>query len=69
MNHDLAWLDYCKTHGMDSMNRNTRSLFMAGAKAEREYCLSILMHLHERAFGMHNYYHYAANVIRDEEVT
>jgi hypothetical protein len=51
------------------MNRNTRSLFMAGAKAEREYCLSILMHLHERAFGMHNYYHYAANVIRDEEVT
>jgi hypothetical protein len=40
---------------------------MAGAKAEREYCLSILMHLHKRAFGVHNYYHYAANVIRDEE--
>jgi hypothetical protein len=69
MNHDLAWLEYCKTHGIDSMNRNTHSIFMAGAKAEREYCLSILMHLHKRAFGAHNYYHYAANVICDGEAT
>jgi hypothetical protein len=49
------------------MNRNTRSIFMAGAKAEREYCLSILMRLHERASDRHNYFHYAANLIRDEE--
>lgn len=40
---------------------------MAGAKAEREYCLSILMRLHERASDRHNYFHYAANLIRDEE--
>lgn len=69
MNRDLAWLEYCKTHGMDSMNRNTHSIFMAGAKAEREHCLNVLMRLHEKVSDNHNYYHYAANVIRDGELT
>lgn len=28
-----AWLAYCKDHGMDSMNRNTYTIFKAGWNA------------------------------------
>lgn len=28
-----AWLTYCKVHGMDSMNRNTYTIFKAGWNA------------------------------------
>lgn len=28
-----AWLEYCKIHGMDSMNRNTYAIFKAGWNA------------------------------------
>jgi hypothetical protein len=30
MSVDEAWLIYCKTYGMDSMNRNTFAIFKAG---------------------------------------
>jgi len=30
MNVQQAWLIYCKTYGMDSMNRNTYAIFKAG---------------------------------------
>lgn len=33
---ETLWLNYCKEHGMDSFNRHNYSIFVAGAKAERE---------------------------------
>jgi hypothetical protein len=30
INVQQAWLIYCKTYGMDSMNRNTYAIFKAG---------------------------------------
>lgn len=33
---------------------------------ELNRCIDILIRLHERASGTHNYYHYAANVLKGE---
>ena len=38
------------------------------AKSERDRCVDILMRLHERSAGSHNYYHFAANQIAGESV-
>lgn len=35
------------------------------AAAEREACIDVLMRLHESHEQAHNYYHYAANQIRE----
>jgi len=42
--------------------------FLKGAVAERKKCVDILMRLHERSAGSHNYYHFAANQIAGESV-
>lgn len=39
----------------------------AAVKAERERSVDILERLHERAAGQHNYYLYAANIIREQK--
>ena len=41
MRVEEAWLMYCKTHGMDSMNRNTFSIFKAGWQAAMQRARTI----------------------------
>jgi hypothetical protein len=48
MTTDQLWIEYCKTHGMDTFNRHMRSIFVAGVEAEREACEEILTKVYKR---------------------
>ena len=42
--------------------------FLDGKEAERKCTVNILMDMHRKANGQHNYYHFAANEIRGVSV-
>ena len=48
------------------MNEQTMQIALAVAKIKEEAFHDFLMHLHERAAGRHNYFHWAANLLVEE---
>ena len=59
-----AWIEEAKASGTIREDRFLERFAALVAEAERQRTIDILMELHRKANGQHNYYHFAANQIR-----
>lgn len=65
------WTEYVTKTFTDCVESAYKDLIdeavLKAVLAEREQCIMVLERLHERSGEQHNYYKYAANVLRGEK--
>lgn len=61
------WYEQSALYPFDGQKDAARMAWNAAVNAERERCVDILQKMHEGVGGQHNYYLYAANIIKESE--
>jgi len=52
-----------------ALSKHITAMVEDAIEGEREACIDLVLGLHAAQMGNHNYYHYAANAIRELRVT